>query len=577
MLPHANSAPIVPTVDSGYSAGYEIHTDAPEPLHDLDYQHQHIRQRRNDVPPGWENPYEDGRFEEEDEMQSPPPPPPMHSHSAPVIPQHSPAQSPMNSRYSQMSTPPSARQQYIPTASPLQSIERGYTSPQQTPPRGHGARGRSIDEYTPSPPQMRSYDSPPGSVGMSQSNMSSPAMRSPVSRALPSRHSMAEIYNTPPQRPHPLSQEVPRARSPMPPFAEQVEPAHYGDREGAPLIMPRAVSPIPPPASAPHSEQRSRSTYGIRHPVRAFETSDGSPLASTHASAGSTPHRPTPSRKSVSPRPSPTDTVITPSSVPYGPDSYDVHNPGNGSPMASHHSAQNPYQIRREPSGAPPPREGPNGPIVGWDGREIDPSDHLPVDSWAPEPEKKSPTKTYGLGRDRDFGPRTQNGGTRLSNDVVINFRNRSQVAQQQAQPQPAPQPQPSSPASNRMYRKSPSPSPLQNAPLRERPNFNSTPPSSMSIPDPYAQDYTRGFYDGSPGISNGEFSRYDYQKPALPSGGGYCEEAALSREIAGIDLGAHTGSTRRMPTMSSNAGTVVMSSGSGWQGVRSHRDRGFQ
>jgi hypothetical protein len=43
-----------------------------------------------------------------------------------------------------------------------------------------------------------------------------------------------------------------------------------------------------------------------------------------------------------------------------------------------------------------------------------------------------------------------------------------------------------------------------------------------------------------------------------------------LSREIAGIDLGAHTGSTRRMPTVSSG-------SGSGWQGVRSHRDRGFQ
>lgn len=591
MLSHANSAPSVPTTDAGYGGGYEIHTDAPEPLPDLDYQHQHIRQRRNDVPPGWGNPYDDMRYDDqEDEMQSPPPPPPMHSHSAPVIPQHSPGHSPMNSRYSQMSTPPSARQQYVPNASPLQSIERGYSSPQHTPPRGHGARGRSIDDFTPSPPQMRTYDSSPSALGMSHSNMSSPGMRSPVSRAVPNRHSMADIYNTPPQRPHPLSQEVPRARSPMPPFAEQAEQAHfdphYADREGAPIMMPRAISPAPPPGSDPNSERRSRSTYGIRHPVRAFETSDSSPLGSTNATAGSTPHRPTPMRKSVSPRPSPTDTVITPSSIPYGPDSYDIHNPSNGSPMASNHSAQNPYQIRPEPSGAPP-REGPNGPIVGWDGREIDPSDHLPVDSWAPEPEKKSPTKTYGLGRDRDFGPRTQNGGgTRLSNDVVINFRRRSQVAPQQQQappPQPAPEPQPSSPARNRLYKKSPSPSPLHSAPLRERPNFNSTPPS-MSVPDPYAtQDYSRGFYDGSPGISGGDFSRYDYQKPApaLPPGaaGGWSEEAALSREIAGIDLGAPSGSTRRMPTMSSAAGTVIMSSGGGggWQGVRSHRDRGFQ
>lgn len=303
--------------------------------------------------------------------------------------------------------------------------------------------------------------------------------------------------------------------------------------------------------------------------MRAFESSDSSPLATTspHSSIVSPPHRPTPTRRSVSPRPSPTDTVINNSGVPYGPDSYDIHNPSTGSPLGHHSSSSSaPYHIRPDHSGAPP-RDGPGGPIVGWDGREIDPSDHLPVDSWAPEPEKKTPTKTYGLGRDRDFGPRTQGqaqGGHRISADTVINFRRRSQAAPPQPAPAPVPEPPSSSPARSRLLKKSPSPSPMRStgAPLRERPNFNSTPPAA--VPDPYAQqDFSRGFYEGSPGISGGELSRYDFQKQAA-----YGEEAALSREIAGIDLGAPSGSTRRMPTVSSSA--------SGWQGVRSHRDRGF-
>lgn len=564
-LPHANSAPIVPTMHNGYGPEMGLHTDAPEPLPDLNYQHQHVRQRRNDVPPGWENPYDDPygeqqQFEHDMPEDEGPPPPPMHSHSAPVIPQRTPQQSPVASRYNGMSTPPSARQQYISSASPLPSIERGYSGPQHTPPPNMGPRGRSNEDYTPSPPHARSYDNSP--AGMSHSNMSSPGMRSPASRALPNRHSMADIYNTPPQRPHPLSKEVPRARSPLPPFGEhnnpnQFEP-QYRDREGAPMMMPRAVSPAPPSSQAPYSERQSRSTYGIQFPVRAFESADGSPLATTrpYTSSGSTPHRPTPTRKSVSPRPSPTDTmIVTPGGgAPFSPDSYDVHNP-SGSPMASGHSVNAPYQIKPD-NGGGAPREGPGGPIVGWDGREIDPSDHLPVDSWAPEPEKKSPTKTYGMGRDRDFGPRTQGGnGTRLSNDTIINFRRRStavassptqSIAEQQQQ-------SPASPARNRMFKPSPTASPQRSAePLRERPNFNSTSPS---VPDPYAQEYSRGFYEGGYG-----------GKPAPIE---YHEEAALSREIAGIDLGTHTGSTRRMPTISSG-------SGSGWQGVRSHRDRSF-
>ncbi|RAH62818.1 serine proline-rich protein [Aspergillus piperis CBS 112811] len=76
-----------------------------------------------------------------------------------------------------------------------------------------------------------------------------------------------------------------------------------------------------------------------------------------------------PRRKSVSPRP-PSMRGREVSPVPFSPDSY--------LPEAA-----------REPAA----RE--SGPIIGDDGREIDPSDHLPTNTWAPEPERK--TKKPGV------------------------------------------------------------------------------------------------------------------------------------------------------------------------------------
>ncbi|TKA70086.1 hypothetical protein B0A55_08028 [Friedmanniomyces simplex] len=61
-LPHSYSAPIVPQQQPNTQAfddGYQLRTDYPEPIPDLDYQHRQIRQRRNDVPPGWQEEYGD--------------------------------------------------------------------------------------------------------------------------------------------------------------------------------------------------------------------------------------------------------------------------------------------------------------------------------------------------------------------------------------------------------------------------------------------------------------------------------------------------------------------------------------
>lgn len=186
--------------------------------------------------------------------------------------------------------------------------------------------------------------------------------------------------------------------------------------------------------------------------------------------------------------------------------------------------------------------------ITGWDGREIDPSDHLPVASWAPEPEAKAATRSYGLGRDRDFGPRNDQAGARLGKDVVVNVHRRGQSAD----------PTSSTIKARLIKKNAPASSPI--APLREHPNYN-------PVPDPYAQQgYSSGFTSG---MSPDHESRYEDAYVPQPFAGvpsvppkvplEYGQDA-LSREIASIDIGG--GSRARAPAPAA------------YVPVRSHRDR---
>ncbi|RDA93708.1 hypothetical protein CP533_0199 [Ophiocordyceps camponoti-saundersi (nom. inval.)] len=72
-------------------------------------------------------------------------------------------------------------------------------------------------------------------------------------------------------------------------------------------------------------------------------------------------------RKSVSPGPPPPENRLL-ADTPFSPDSYEALNP-----------SMRPGNERMEAGGK----------IITHDGREIDPSDHLPMESWAPEPEPK--------------------------------------------------------------------------------------------------------------------------------------------------------------------------------------------
>lgn len=82
-------------------------------------------------------------------------------------------------------------------------------------------------------------------------------------------------------------------------------------------------------------------------------------------------------RKSVSPAPAPVsahDRERRMSGVPFSPDSYDVLN----------------LALAETKGAVRPNYNETNGKIIAFDGREIDPSDHLPVESWAPLPEPET-------------------------------------------------------------------------------------------------------------------------------------------------------------------------------------------
>lgn len=83
-------------------------------------------------------------------------------------------------------------------------------------------------------------------------------------------------------------------------------------------------------------------------------------------------------RKSVSPAPPPAGRRL--SGIPFGPDDYNALNPALALPATPKESESRASREYDEIDGV----------IITHDGREVDPSDHLPMDTWAPEPEPKA-------------------------------------------------------------------------------------------------------------------------------------------------------------------------------------------
>lgn len=143
------------------------------------------------------------------------------------------------------------------------------------------------------------------------------------------------------------------------------------------------------PYRAPHVEDEQQMITTSGSPYNLSQTTSPRPRAVT------TSPRPqaVTTRKSVSPQPLNGQEERGSTSVPFGPDSYDVFNPS--SPLSSAVAGpENHYETPEQAKEAARQHEvqklRDQGPIIGNDGRVIDPTDHLPTDTWAPEPVRKN-------------------------------------------------------------------------------------------------------------------------------------------------------------------------------------------
>ena len=169
---------------------------------------------------------------------------------------------------------------------------------------------------------------------------------------------------------------------------------HSGDDdtrwEGSVTSTTRATAP---PLHRHHDSQlESRDTGSVRFDrFDAKHTSGGSAPVGQPAVASPEPLRI--ARKSVSPQPVTPSEGRRTSAMPFSPDSYEAihHHPGS---IGSHGGAQYDTPQGAEESSRRHQFSSPDEPIIGSDGRVIDPSDHIPAQNWAPEPEKKASVKS---------------------------------------------------------------------------------------------------------------------------------------------------------------------------------------
>ena len=277
--------------------------------------------------------------------------------------------------------------------------------------------------------------------------------------------------------------------------------------EEPPVPFPEPLSCAPYPIDPPHSSDDLRGSVGSR----------GSPRSDNRLVQ----------RKSVSPKPP----LERESSIPFSPDSYDVLNPNASrsavirDPKPAYDSPAGAMDAARR-SEAEAARDG--LPIIGDDGKEIDPSDHLPTDTWAPEPEKKNrkpeviirfkntntrtspatPPRGPGPYKPQSAGPSPTNwrSQSHVSPDSVVRTppRGRDPYAGRGYGTPPTDPP--------RTFRKSVSPSPSHSPSFYEA-NTGPPIPAKVPIAAPVNQPYSaRG---GNPGMD------------------------ALSRELRSIDIGS--------------------------------------
>ena len=390
-----------------------MHNSAPQPAttqpRTLDSNHSSYHSPRNQSPyngsetSSWQvdRPSQSSSFAnaKEDDAQGPPPPPPTHRYSgnnSPVDQRSSrhaetyppvPGPAPLNIRSSRGNVsasplsqvqasdryePYDTRTEQSPSRQPAHSISSSlsnFTGDQVDQRYERRSPSPIRDPYQMTPPSLKpGYDpiiSREESERIAFENRMQ-KLRQPD--AVPQYQAFATHDTQRRAHPSPRSQQVPdRLR-----FLNDTH-TNRAHRASAPLPYVRDRSPEAPVSA---SQTRHISPDGKR--VSQRENIRPDPRV--------------PMRKSVSPQPAERRRSV----IPFSPDSYDAPNMVMGS-VSSTDMARSQYAVsdQVEDVAAQHPRvqKQSDGPIIGNDGRVIDPSDHLPTDTWAPEPETKTPRK----------------------------------------------------------------------------------------------------------------------------------------------------------------------------------------
>ena len=473
-----------------------------------------------------------------------PPPPPVHRNSGSRQPPQShlrgvsdpyasvPPTAPLNIRngrgsmtgspLSQSQSNEQSQPQHVPSPSPSFT----HSSSQSVP------YGASYTSYNPlrhqrshSPVRDYEQEMPPSLVPGYEPSIAEDESE----RILQEKRLAAHHYSDPPQ---PHFQQGP---IPIDPALLQNQRA-YAANQTAYHQRPAVATPL-------RSQPQPRNVENIqaRRPHRASAPVYQPPTAS--------PNLRTPVRKSVSPSPGAAPTERRHSEIPFSPDSFDAFNPSISAsnsvnePGARYNTPEQAKEAsieheRRERLG--------DGPIIGNDGRIIDPSDHLPTETWAPEPEQKTPKK----------GPQ-----------VTMRFRHNPQGAQpisavrrpavehSVSSPAAAPgQPLSTPPSTGRMRLQKRNPiTAAQPASSPIVPTLNSTPRSSplraseSSYPLRERDNY--GGYGSSPTYgrpSPGNIPPPIPGKVPIDVGQEDWDNSALSEEMRRIDIGVGGGQGRQ-------------------------------
>jgi hypothetical protein len=439
---------------------------------------------------------------EDENDEGPPPPPPVHRTSVSTAMSHPAAGAPSYKPYSP--------QEYAPLHTDYRDIHR----PAVVSPVAVAPADQDLAISMPKPSQLpsRSFIAEPSN--------------SPVPPSLAAGYNAA-IEPVDNMQPAPLERHYSRVPATMPMPTPMPVATNYV--QNVPPPQTSAVQPLrTSPAPVMDSNMQSRSRSISPNP------------------------RPLSYRKSVSPRPPSRDEREV-SSIPFSPDSFDAYNPRR-SPSATRETGSRYATPDREPPANQPSRpEVDDSPIIGDDGRVIDPSDHLPSETWAPEPEKKTKKP-----------------------EVVIRFKHNPQSASFSARSSPREQPQqhrstPTTPDSvvrasfrpRTAYVAQPARQPYERHQSPGAIVATYTPPrpgSSARDQDPYSQPYQpstptiyntpprRRSISPNPQAQSSPIYSYDNSGPPLPAkvpiaapvSNGYMGAGmdALSQEIQSIDIG---------------------------------------